>query len=51
MLAAAVDALKRLFVKQTYEAVFGGNLLHNLHHNLILVGGNVGGGKTGASSC
>ena len=47
MLAAAVDARKRLFVKQADEAVFGGDLLHNLHHNLILVGGNVGGGKNG----
>ena len=42
MLAASVNTCKRFFMKQTYKTVLYGNLLHNLHCNLVVVGGNIG---------
>ena len=47
MLAAAVDAGKGLFLEQAHQTVLGGHLLHDLHGQLILVGGDVGGGENG----
>ena len=41
VLAAAVDAGKRLFMQQADEIVFQRNLLHNFHRELVVVGGDV----------
>ena len=43
MLAGAVDARKGLFVQQTDHAVLAGDLLQQLHGQLVVVGGNIGG--------
>ena len=43
VLAAAVDAVKGLFVQQTDQSVPVGDLLHDLHGELVVVGGDVGG--------
>ena len=45
VLAAAVDAGKRLLVQQADHTVLFGDLLHNLHRQLIVVGGDVGRGE------
>ena len=47
MLAAAVDPGKGLFVEQTHQAMLSSNLLHDLHGQLVLIGGDVGGGIDG----
>ena len=47
VLAAAVDAFKRFFVEQTDQVVFLGNLFHDLHGELVVVGGYVGAGVDG----
>ena len=44
VLAAAVHAGKGLFVKEAYQPVAGGDLLHDLHGQLVVVGGDIGGG-------
>ena len=41
VLAAAVYALKGLFVQQANKTVPLGDLLHNFHHQLVVVGGDV----------
>ena len=43
MLAAAVDAGERLLVQQADKPVTGGDFLHQLHRELIVVGGDVRG--------
>ena len=43
VLAGAVDARKGLFVQQTDHAVLAGDLLQQLHGQLVVVGGNIGG--------
>ena len=45
--AAAVNALKGLFVQQAHQAVLGGHVLHGFHGQLVVVGGHVGGGEDG----
>ncbi len=45
MLARAVDSGVGLFVQQTNHVVAQGHLLHGLHHQLIVVGGDVGGSE------
>ena len=45
--AAAVDPGKGLFVEQADHPVLFGNALHQLHHQLIVIRGNVGGGEQG----
>ena len=47
VLAAAIDPGKGLFVEQAHHAVLGGHPLHDLHGQLVLVGGAVGGGIDG----
>ena len=47
MLAGAVDPREGLLVKQAHQAVPGGHLLHDLHGQLVVVGGDVGGGIDG----
>ena len=47
MLAGAVDAGEGLFVQQAGEAVLRGHTLHDLHGELVVVGGDVGGGVDG----
>ena len=47
MLAAAVDTGKGLFVEQAHQAVPGGHTLHDLHGQLVVVGGDIGGGVDG----
>ena len=47
VLAAAVDAGKGLLMEQAHQTVLGGHPLHNLHGQLVVVGGNVGGGVDG----
>ena len=47
VLAGAVDAGKRLFMQQADHAVARGHLLHDLHRQLVLVGGDVAGRKHG----
>ena len=42
MLAAAVDACKRLFREQAVQVVPAGNFLHDLHGQLVMVTGHVG---------
>ena len=45
VLAAAVDAGKGLFVQQADKTVLAGDLLHYLHRQLVVVGGDIGGGE------
>ena len=47
VLARTVDALKGLFVQQAHQAVAARHFLHDLHHQLVLVGGYVDGGEDG----
>ena len=47
MLAAAVDALERLLVLQADQTVLGGQLLHHLHRQQVVVDGDVGGVEDG----
>ena len=47
VLARAVDPLKRLFVQQAGEAVALGRLFHQLHRQLVRVGGQVDRGEHG----
>ena len=47
VLAAAVYPVKGLFVQKAHQAVPGGYLLHNLHGQLVVVRGHVGGGIDG----
>ena len=47
MLTAAVDAGEGLLVEQAHHAMLGGYPLHDLHGQLVLVGGAVGGGIDG----
>ena len=42
VLAGAVDAREGLFVQQADQAVLLGDLLHDLHGELVVVGGDVG---------
>ena len=44
VLAAAVYSGKGLFMEQAHKTVFCGDLLHNLHSKLVVVGGNIGSG-------
>ena len=48
VLAAAVDTRKRLFVEQTYQIVFQGDLLHDLHGQLVMIRGNICGSENGS---
>ena len=48
VLAGAVDAVKGLLMEQTYQTVTGSYLLHDLHGQLVVVGGHVGGGVDGS---
>ena len=43
VLAAAVDARKGFFMKQAYQAVTQGNLLHDVHHQHVFIRRHVGG--------
>ena len=43
VLAAAVDPGKRLFMQQANHVVLAGDLLHQLHGELVVVGGDVRG--------
>ena len=47
MLAAAVHSGKGLFRQKAHHAVLLRNALHQLHRQLVVVGGNIGGGKKG----
>ena len=47
MLAAAVDPGKGLFVEQAHHAMPGRYPLHDLHGQLVLVRGQIGGGVNG----
>ena len=47
VLAAAVDAGEGLFVQQAHHAVLAGDLLHQLHGDLVVIGGDVGDGEDG----
>ncbi len=47
VLAGAVDAGEGLFVQQAHQTVPGGHLLHDLHGQLVVVGGDVGSGIDG----
>jgi hypothetical protein len=47
VLAAAVDAVEGLLVEQAHQAVALGHLAHHLHGQLVVVGGDVGGGEDG----
>ena len=47
VLAGAVHAVERLFVQQADEAVARRDLFHDLHGELVVVGGDVRGGKDG----
>ena len=52
VLAGAVDAGKGLFMQQADQAVARGHLLHDLHRQLVLVGGDVAGrDRPARSSC
>ena len=44
VLTAAIDSGKRLFVEQADKPMPGSYLLHDLHGELIVVGGDIGGG-------
>ena len=41
MLAGAVNSRKRLFVEEADESVTGCDLAHDLHCELVVVGGDV----------
>ena len=43
VLAAAVDTRKGLFMQQADHVVLAGDLLHQLHCQLVVIGGDVGG--------
>ena len=45
MLTGAVHTLEGLFMQQTHHAVLSGDALHQLHGELIVVGGDVDGGE------
>ncbi len=45
MLAASVDALKGLFMKQTCKSVLLGNFLHQFHGDLVVIGCYIGAGE------
>ena len=47
VLAAAVDAFEGLLMLQADEAVLGGQLLHHLHRQQVVVDGDVGGIEDG----
>ena len=47
VLAAAVDPLEGLLVQQADQAVLGGDLLHHLHGQQVVVDGHVGGVEDG----
>ena len=47
MLAGAVDPLEGLFVEQAHQPVAGSQLFHDFHGELVVVGGDVGGGVDG----
>ena len=47
VLAGAVDAREGLLVQQAYHAVLSRDALHELHRELVVVGGDVGGGIDG----
>ena len=47
VLAGAVDAREGLFVQQADHTVLAGDLLHELHGELVVVSGDVGGGEDG----
>ena len=42
MLARAIDARKRLFMKQTSQIMPLGDLLHSLHDKLVRIAGDIG---------
>ena len=46
--AGSVDAGKGLFMQQAHQTVAAGNFLHDLHGELVVVRGNVGGGVDGS---
>ncbi len=48
VLTRTIDSFKGFFVKQTNKAVAWSNLFHNLHGELIVVGGNICCGKNGS---
>ena len=48
MLTAARNACKGLFMEQTNHAVLFGKLLHKLHGELVVVGGNIRRGEDGS---
>ena len=45
MFAGAIDACERLFMQQTDHAVLARDLLHEFHRQLVVVGGDIGGGE------
>ena len=45
MLAGAVDTVERLLMQQANHAVLQGNLLCDVHQQLVVIGCNVGGGE------
>ena len=47
VLAAAVDTVEGLLVEQAHQAVALGHLAHHLHGQLVVIGGDVGGGEDG----
>ena len=47
MLAASIDAGKGFLVEQAGEAVALRHLLHHFHGELVVVGGDIGGGEDG----
>ena len=47
VLAAAVDTLERLLMLQADKTVLGGQLLHHLHRQQVVVDGDVGGVEDG----
>ena len=47
VLTGAVDAVEGLFVQQAHQPVPGGHLLHDLHGQLVVVGGDICSGIDG----
>ena len=47
VLAGAVDTVKGLFMQQTDQPVAGSHLLHDLHGQLVVIGGDICGGVDG----
>ena len=47
MLAAAVDAIKGLFMQKAHQTVLGGHFFQDLHRQLVMVGSDVAGGENG----